>query len=288
MHARRCKITLSLLVGAGCNTPAYFEGFETLRLDAETLAAAQMEGSMTAGPPDIGAYVQTEYWIDYAQPTAAELAELQPEGAEPAEVTPWIRRDDLDISVAWTLTNDSDQRVRAWVTLDGATEFYDWNPIALYGIGGGEDAEELAFPSLLGYFPRVLEPGQVMRGEFREDDTSEAMYDLDVLTRFCGGPFAVLNNRSEADPRGTEAVPTGAVIAGPAMLRLTLGGDGPMHLDYAIRVRDDEGVLFDRRVDDRRYEVTPEAYVPAGLAAVPAGETDPSTMTAYCGGGDEG
>ena len=286
MRGTCCTIGVVLL--AGCNNPAYFEGFETLRLDAQAIAAAQMEGSMTAGPPDIGAYVQTEYWIDYGEPTAAELAELQPDGAEPADVIPWIRRDDLDLSVTWTLTNDSDQRVRAWVTLDGATEFYDWNPIAMYGIGGGEDAEELAFPSLLGYFPRVLEGGQVMHGEFREDDTSEAAYDLDVLTRFCGGPFAVLNNRSEADPRGTEGVPEGVVIAGPAMLRLTLGGDGPMHLEYSIRVRDREGVLFDRRVDDRRYEVTPQPYVPAGLAVVPVGEADPSTVTAFCGGGDAG
>jgi hypothetical protein len=288
MRARCCVFHAGLLMLAGCNNPAYFDGFETLRLDADAIAAAQMEGSMTAGPPDIGACVQTEYWIDYGEPTAAELAELQPEGAEPADVTPWIQRDDLDLSVTWTLTNDSDATVRAWVTLDGATEFYDWNPIAMYGIGGGEDAEELAFPSLLGYFPRVLEAGEVMHGEFREDDMSEAAYDLDTLTRFCGGPFAVLNNRSEADPRGTEAVPDDAVIAGPAMLRLTLGGDGPMHLEYAIRVRDDEGVLFDRRVDDRRYEVAPEPYVPAGLAVVMAGSTDPSTVTAFCGGGDAG
>lgn len=289
MRTRRsscCTFALCLL--AGCNDPAYFEGFETLRLDADAIAASQAEGSMTAGPPEIGAYVQTEYWIDYGEPTAAELAELQPAGAEPADAIPWIRRDALDISVTWTLTNDSDERVRAWVALDGATEFYDWNPIAMYGIGGGEDAEELAFPSLLGYFPRILEPAQVMHGEFREDDMSEAAYDLDVLTRFCGGPFAVLNNRSEADPRGTEALPADAIIAGPVMLRLTLGGDGPMHLDYSIRVRDRDGVLFDRRADDRRYEVTPQQYVPTGLAVVPAGEADPSTVTTFCGGGEAG
>lgn len=283
MRARPLVLSICGALTA-CNNPAYFEGFEVLRLDAAAIAAAQMDGSMTAGPPDIGAYVQTEYWIDYGEPDAVELEMLQPAGSEPAEMIPWIRRDDLDLSIAWTLTNDSDRSVRAWVTLDGATEFYDWNPIAIYGIGGGEDAEELAFPSLLGYFPRELGPGEAMHGEFREDDMLEAMYDLDVLTRFCGGPFAVLNNRSEADARGTEAVPDDAVIAGPAMIRLTLGGDAPMHLEYAVRVRDREGVLFDRRADTRRYEVAPEAYVPAGLAVVPAGQVDPSTMTAFCGG----
>jgi hypothetical protein len=274
---------LAACAAAGCNNPAFYNGLERLEIDSAALAAAAEEGSDAAGPPDIGAFVQTEYWIDYGEPTAAELLALQPEGAEPVDMVPWIQRDDLEISVSWTVTNESDQPVRAWVTLDGATEFYDWNPIEMYGLGGGEDADELAFPSLLGYFPRNLEPREVQSGEFREDDLSEAMYDLDVLTRFCGGPFAVLNNRSEADPRGTEAVPPDATIAGPAMLRLTLGGDGPLSLEYAIRFRDRAGVLFDATRDTRRYDVVPEPYVPAGVAVVPAGAVDPSTLTAYCG-----
>jgi hypothetical protein len=287
MHGSRDLLgsvgVLGLLALPGCNQPAYFEGFERLVLDAATIEAAAAEDSATAGPPQIGAYVQTEYWLDYAPPTAAELEELQPEGAEPADVTPWVRREDLELAVAWTVTNESEAPVRAWVALDGATEFFDWNPVAMYGIGGGEDAEELPLPSLLGNFPRMLEAGEVLHGEFREDDLLEATYDLDVLTRFCGGPFAVLNNRSEKDPRGTEAVPPEAVIAGPVMLRLTLGGDGPLSLEYSIRVRDRARVLFDARRDETRYETMPEPYVPAGVAMVPAGEDDPSTMSAFCG-----
>ncbi len=283
MAPARWTLLVPLVAGAGCNNPAFYDGFETLILDDATIAAAAAEDSMTAGPPDIGAYVQTEYWIDYAEPTMAELMAIQPAGADPVDMLPWIERGDLEISVSWTVTNESDQPVRAWVTLDGATEFYDWNPIELYGLGGGEDADELAFPSLLGYFPRNLEPNEVRSGEFREDDLAEAMYDLDVLTRFCGGPFAVLNNRSEADPRGTEAVPPDAVIAGPAMLRLTLGGDGPLSLEYSLRIREREGVLFDPVRDDRRYEPMPEDYVPAGVAVVMAGQMDPGTLSDYCG-----
>lgn len=283
MARGRWILTLALTAAGGCNNPAFFEGFETLMLDDAAIAAAAADDSMTAGPPNIGAYVQTEYWIDYGAPTDAELMARQPAGLDPVDMIPWIERGDLEISVAWTVTNLSDQPVQAWITLDGATEFYDWNPIALYGLGGGEDADELAFPSLLGFYPRELAPNEVRSGEFREDDLDEAMYDLDVLTRFCGGPFAVLNNRSEADPRGTEAVPPDAVIAGPAMLRLTLGGAGPMSLEYSLRVREREGVLFDPVRDDVRYETMPQEYVPGGLAVVPAGQMDPATVSAYCG-----
>lgn len=270
----------SALLLAGCNSPAYFEGFMPLVLDQATITEAQeAEEGDGAGHPAIGAFVQQEYWLDYREPTPQELLELQPEGAEPAEVIPWVERDDLDISVQWRLTNDTEQFITAYVLLDGATEFFDYNPIEMYGDLGGEDADEIPFPSLLGYYPRHLGPGEVVRGEFREDDLREAMFDLDVLSRFCGGPLAVVHNHSSVDPAGTSAVPPDAVIAGMVMLRLTVGATAPVTLDYSIRIRDEGEVLFDRRTDERRFEPMPE---PVAIAMAPTADDPTAGMSAYC------
>jgi hypothetical protein len=267
----------ALTTASGCNpTPAYYDGFEVLEITAADL-------DPETAHPAIGNWVQTEFWLDYAPPTAAQLDALGPADGEPAERDPWIRADSVDLAVQWRLVNESDDApLRAWVLLDGATEFYDWNPVAMYGMGGGEDADEVPFPSLLGYYPLELAPGEVLTGEFREDDTSEAVFDLDVMTRFCGGPFALLYNRHEVDPVGTEYLPAQARRAGLGMLRLTLGADGPAKLDYSLRVRDGDEVLFDAHRDDARYDFTPAPYVPAGFAQVPAGQADPGMLSMFC------
>ncbi len=271
-------LAAAAMVGTGaCNSlPAYYDGFERLEISASSL------DPLTAHPV-VGNFVQTEYWLDYQAPTAEELAELQPAGSEPVDQVPWIRRNDLEVSVQYRLENKTEGPLTAWVTLDGASEFFDWNPIELFGIAGGEDADEIPFPSLLGLTPIHLEGGEVLTGEFREDDVVEAAYDLDVMTRFCGGPFAVLYNRSEVDPVGTDGVPPGSEIAGFGMIRLTLGADGPAVLDYSLRIRDAAGRLYDAREDYARYEFTPIEYVPLGLAqAVPADQIDPGVISEFC------
>lgn len=274
-------LVAGVTMGSGCSSdafPSYYDGTAPLVVDGNV--------QNPIPHPIIGPYVQTEYWLDYEGPTEAELAELGHDG-EPADATPWVQRDDIEISVSWSLTNDSDQPIRAWLLLDGATEFFDWNPVALYGLGGGEEADEVPFPSLLGFFPRELEGGQTLRGEYREDDMREAMYDLDVMSRYCGGPLAVLYNRSEVDPIGTTQVPPDAVPAGMAMIRLTLGSNGPATLEYAIRVRDRAGIVYDDfRDEGLRYDPQPEPYVPAGFAQVPADQIDPSTTSEFCGTAD--
>ncbi|MFO0636783.1 MAG: hypothetical protein U0168_28465 [Nannocystaceae bacterium] len=272
----------------GCNNPAYYQGAQTLRVSAADVAAAAEEGADNANPT-IGAYVQGEYWLDFRNPTDAELAALQPPGTMPAEQTPWVKRDDLTVSVPWTLTNDGDAPLRAWVLLDGATEFYDYNPIAGFGAAGGEDEDEVQFPSLLGFTPRMVEPGATLEGEFREDDLREAMYDLDAITRFCAGPLAVLNHRHEADPIGTAEVPTDAVFAGAVMLRLTLGASGPATLKYSVRLRQSEGIIFDSARDQRRYDVEPELYVlPTTASAMGGGSSGGMDTMAVCDDGGSG
>ncbi len=275
------------LVGTGCNNPAYYPGATRLVVRAADIAAAAEDGAANANPT-VGAYVQGEYWLDFRDPTDAELAALRPPGSTPMEQDPWVRRDELTISVPWTLTNDSDQPLRAWVTLDGATEFYDYNPIAGFGAAGGEEEEEVQFPSLLGFTPIMLEPHEVREGEFREDDLREAMYDLDAVTRFCAGPLAVLNHRHEADPIGTDAVPSDAVLAGAVMLRLTLGASAPASLEYAVRLRESEGIIFDSARDARRYETMPELYVLPSAAAAMAGGSTGADMAVCDDGGSSG
>ena len=259
-----------ILAAAACAPPTgYYEGFAPLELRAEDI-------DPETAHPVVGNFVQQEYYLDFRAPAPDELAELRPDGSTPMEQIPWIRRDDVELSVRYRLENRSDAPIRAFVLVDGATEFFDWNPIGFFGMGGGEDANEVPFPSLLGFFPLSLEPGEVREGEFREDDLREAMLDLDVLTRFCGGPFALLYNRSEVDPVGMEEVPEGAVFAGMGMVRMTLGATGPARLDYAIRVRDRSSRLFDANADNLRYDFVPEPFVPAALAGTMGATMDPN------------
>ncbi len=258
----------------GCTDIAYYPGYESLVVDSDTPATEH---------PLFTYWVQTEYDLDYAPPvTDAEIESLGEADAEPSERDPWIEAGDVDMEIAWSLTNDSDDDIRAWVMLDGASEFYDWNPISMFGATG--DDEEIPFPTLLGFTPLDLAAGETLRGEFREDDLREAAYDLDVMTRFCGGPLAVLYNRHEVDPTGTEYVPDDATIAGLYRIRLTLGTDGPAHLEYGIRVRDRAQVLFDANSPDydARFEAEPEIYVPAALAPTGMAMGDPATMSDYC------
>lgn len=283
MRMTRTTTCSTLLLLAGCNNPAFYEGAQRIAVTSDLIDAAAAEDSMT-GNPTIGAYAQGEYWLDFRQPTDAQLAELRPAGSMPTEQIPWIRREDLTMSVPWKLTNESDAPITAWVLLDGATEFYDYDPISTYGAAGGADEDEIQYPSLLGFTPRMLMPHQVLEGEFREDDLAEAMYDLDVITRWCGGPLAVLNHRHEADPIGTDAVPTDAVLAGAVMLRLTLGASGPAHLDYDVRLRQSDAKIFDSNRDKQRFEAEPEAYTLPSAAAAMGGGTSGGDM-AMC---DEG
>lgn len=275
---------LALCTGA-CNNPAFYDGAQRLVVRAADIEAAAAEDS-TTGNPTIGAYKQSEYWLDFREPSAADLAELQPPGSTPSEQTPWIRRDDVTASIPWTLTNDSDAPLTAWVLLDGATEFFDYDPISTYGAAGGAEEDEIQYPSLAGFTPRQLGPGEVLRGEFREDDLREAMYDLDSITRFCAGPLAVLNHRHEADPIGTDVVPDDAVIAATVMLRITLGASGPATLEYDVRLRESEEKIFDSARDERRYEVMPEPYALPGAAALGGGTSGGDTgAEAQCEGG---
>lgn len=285
--AHRLLAVTAVLVVGGCNNPAFYDGATRLVVRAADVEAAAAEDSMT-GNPTIGAYKQSEYWLDFREPTEAELAELQPPGAMPSEQTPWVRRGDVTASIPWTLTNDSDAPITAWVLLDGATEFFDYDPISTYGAAGGAEEDEIQYPSLAGFTPRSLGPGEVLRGEFREDDVYEAMYDLDGITRFCAGPLAVLNHRHEADPIGTDVIPDDAIIAAAIMLRITLGSSGPATLEYDVRLRESEAKIFDSARDARRYEVMPEAYaLPSAGAAGGTGGSGTDAM-AQCEGGSEG
>lgn len=252
-----------------CNNPAFYEGAQRLRVTSADIAAAGEEASMT-GNPTIGAYVQSEYWLDFRAPTDAELDALQPAGEPVAELQPWVGAGEITAAIPWTLTNDSDAPITAWVLLDGATEFYDYDPISTYGAAGGDEEDEIQYPSLVGFTPRQLAPNEVLRGEFREDDIREAIYDLDGITRYCAGPLAVLNHRHEADPIGTDVIPDDAPLASAVMLRVTLGASGPATLEYAVRIREAGDKVFDSARDDARYETMPEPYaLPGGGAMAP-------------------
>lgn len=188
----------------------------------------------------------------------AELA------AELGVVVPYVRRDDLDLSVEWTLKNLSENLGVARVQLNGANEMLAYLPTAF--VVDIEDEE--APPPLAGNVPLELEGGETRDGVFREDDLAEASLDLELITRGAVSPFAALlevnEEMDEFDAAGV-MVPSEA-YASLVRVDIALVADQHMVLEYTIRVRDhrDPHLLHEELADAPPEELT--AFAPADYA----------------------
>jgi hypothetical protein len=148
-----------------------------------------------------------------------------------------VRLPDFDISVEWTIENFSDQTGIARLHLNGANEFFAYVPLLCVV---DPDDEEVP-PPLLGDIPLEVEPGEKIRGVFREDQLLEAAIDLELITRGGINPFAAVLEHHEETQEFTDT--TGALIPRRAFsqiirLDITLIASEHMRLEYAVRVRD--------------------------------------------------
>lgn len=265
-------------LGAGCaNDPVYIPGPGSLEAGGDGVPEARAELPLP---------IKTESADDARarERLAAELA--------PVEV-PYVRVGDLEIMVEWTLRSQSDEEAEAIIQINGANEYYAYDPtmILLYP----EEDDSPPTPGLAGDIPIHVPPGATLSGLFTEDELREAAIDLDQVTRGNINPFrAALTISKNAPsfqpltapmpmpPEGENAydgqMPEGpeiprAAFAGLTRVDIVLKATRPLILEYNVRVRDLRGIMHELLLaaetdaPDELATFDPTLYVPVPVTA---------------------
>jgi len=186
--------------------------------------------------------------------------------AELGVQVPYVRRDDLDLSLEWTIKNlDPDPGV-ARIQVNGASELFTYVPDAF--LVDPDDEDEEPPPPLLGNVPLDVPGDGTRSGVFQEDLVAEASLDLELITRGAVSPFTALAAIQE---QTTEIEAGGAVIPRDAFASLVrfdvvFLADRHMVLEFVVRVRDhrDPPLLHGELTDAPPDELT--TFAPADFA----------------------
>ena len=239
------------VLGVGCsNDPVYLPAPASIEA-GETM---DMDGNLLPGVSALVIPVVRET-VDDAADRARRQAKV-----DAMAVIPYIAVDDLQIEVEWTITNLTDKPGNATVQLNGANQFFRYDPSM---ITLTTDDEAPPPPGLDGDVPLDIPANGKLSGLFTEDSVREAAVDLDQITRGNVNPFrATLTISKNVDqfaqleplmfdmdgeplPQATTGVmfPREAI---PAMLELDIvfKPDRHMLLEYTVRVRDVRGDLL--------------------------------------------
>jgi hypothetical protein len=263
MRVRGVPLQVSLFValaltGAGCgiNNPTYF---------------TPPMGAVESGQPDAGGEVTTVVTLPFRGPTGVESAKLDEESDGLGFRAPWLRRDQVSLSVQYTVTNLDKTRGRAQILVDGANEFSSYDRAAINAALAmqADNRDKPTVLSLIQGIPFEVPAGGSVSGTIREDDFAEGELDLDAIGRWMAVPESVLINVSEVNPVGLNKVPPAEVV--PAMFRVavTLVTDLHMRLDFLVRVRDDKNRLLDLDHAGDAYAPEPKGYTPPPPMAAP-------------------
>ncbi len=179
---------------------------------------------------------------------------------DPAVTVPYVRLGDLEVTVEWRIYNLTDQPGRATIQLNGANQFYEYDPTLVIL---SADDEAPPAPPLLGDIPLDIPANGQLQGIFREDELAEASLDLDEITRGNYNPFraTLVPERQKdgfeqlmpvtfnADGEPLPQDPTGIVfpkVAIPQLLRVDMvfRPDRHMVMEFSVRVRDVRGELI--------------------------------------------
>jgi hypothetical protein len=197
--------------------------------------------------------------VPFRPPTMEESMRLQDESTRRMVDVPWLRADNVALSLRYTITNLGDRTASARLEIDGASEFASYDSAAVRAAMADEE-DEVTVLALIRPTPMLLQPGQVLSGTVREDDFEEAALDLDAIGRFGAVPAAVLVNRSESNPIGLEMVPAQHVRPAFFRLQVMFSAGSHMRLEFLLRVRDDAHQLL--REQGEAFAPTPTAYAP--------------------------
>jgi len=252
-----------LAAGAtGCaNDPAYIPG--PMNLEGGMTDAM---GKLTTAKASLTLPVKVE--------TAADAAKRSALAAQLGVMVPYVKVGDIDVSIEWTIKNLDTKPGTAKIELNGANEYFGYDPSKLDFSGGAEEAPPT--PGLDGDVPIDIPAGETVMGQFREDQILEASIDLDQITRGNINPFAATLKVNKNDPSFqpvTIVMPTAAdpmpvpQPMGPPipraafahMIRFDLVFKPSTHmvLEYAVRVRDPRGIMDDLLLAAPAGELTP-------------------------------
>jgi hypothetical protein len=171
-----------------------------------------------------------------------EIEKREARAAELGVEVPYVKLDDVKVSMEWSAENLGDNPAEITILVNGATEFAAFVP-ANFVIDPDEDEEP---PPLMGGIPMILEPGELRTGVFREDQVYEASVDLELMYRAGYNPFAAVLEQNATIPEiidlnGASVPPE--VFASMVRFDITVRTTGHMIFRYAVRVRDERGIL---------------------------------------------
>jgi hypothetical protein len=250
MRRRLLALLLGMAGGAGCvNNPTYF---------------TPPTGGASTNQGDAGAEATSVVRLPFRPPTPAETVRIDEATGLVGFPVPWLRRDEIAISVQYSITNLDDQPGTAQVYVDGANEFsrYDRAAIAAAAQMAAPNNDEVVVLPLIQTIPVSVAPGETRSGIIREDDFAEAELDLEAIGRWMAPPAAVLINASEVNPVGLEMVPANKVVPALFEVSVTLVSPRRMKLDFLVRVRDSRNRLLDLSRAGEAFAPDPMGYTP--------------------------
>jgi len=196
---------------------------------------------------------------------------------------PFIRLDDVDLSIEWSIKNLLDCDAQARFAINGANQYFSYDPAAF---ADPTDPDAMAPPPLIGNMAPIDIPANAtVSGVFREDQIREAAIDLELITRASTNPFKALLEINKNDdtmeiymlvPSTTpgeppEYVGTGVFIPKQAWAQLIqfdvsfsgtpnssdpMCGSAHMVMEWEFRARDHRGVVHDHGMDADPAELT--------------------------------
>jgi hypothetical protein len=276
--------SLVLIALVGCaNDPSYMEcpAAPTDPNCVQVLEAGQDDGT---GTNTIVAEAKSKLVLPINIEKPADANDRAARAAALGIEVPYVKLGDIEIEVEWQITNLDAQEGLALVELDGANEFFEYDP-DLIVLDADEEAPPT--PGLDGNIPIHVPANGTVTGIFREDQLREASVDLEQVTRANINPFAATLriNKNDAqiqpqtpfDPLNPDVppMPTGTPIPREAFasiirVDIVFAPDRHMTMTYNVRVRDIRGdMLPDELLSAPAGELTQFAPQPYAVMALP-------------------
>ncbi len=274
-HHHRHSLAIVMTLAVGCaNDPVYLPS--PTSIDAGEMM--DMEGNLLPGVSALVIPIKQETQTD-ADDRAERQARI--DMTNPGVMLPYVAIDDLEVSVEWTIRNMTDKPGNALIELNGANEYFRYDPSMIMLT---TDDEAPPPPGLDGNVPLDVPANGTISGLFTEDNLREAAVDLDQITRGNVNPFRATLTISKNVDQFAQLAPlmfdmdgeplpqatTGVIYpreAIPAILEvgLVFKPDRHMVLEYTVRVRDVRGDLMpDKLLSAPTSEL--QVFAPADFA----------------------
>lgn len=283
MRSLKFFVIAANLVGCA-NDPVYMECPDnpTDPTCIKTLEAGMDDGTGMGTLTDAKSRLQLPINVEKAVDATARATRAAELGIQ----VPYVKLGDIEVEVEWTITNLDGMEGLALIELDGANEFFTYDPSM---IKLSNDKEAPKTPGLDGNIPLHVPANGTISGIFREDQVREASIDLEQVTRANVNPFAATLriNKNDLqivpmtpyDPTMPDLAPMPDPNAIPIpreafanMIRIDLVFTPSRHmtLDYNVRVRDVRGgMMADKLLSAPAAEVTQFAPMDFSLMAAP-------------------